>query len=100
MMTPSLDQLAGLLRIILPTLLLWMAGRGWFAPDQVGTLTTSIVDVFTAIVTFGSLAWSLYANSKAKMISNVAAMPDVKKVVATEAIADGSHATDPKVTTQ
>lgn len=80
-MTPSLEQVAGLLRVILPTLLLFLAGRGWFAPDQVGTLTSAIMDIFTATVTIVSLILSLRANSKAAQIKNVAAMPDVKVLV-------------------
>lgn len=86
------DQFLGALRALLPAILAYAVGKGWVSASSVG-------DISALVLALGAAGWSIYSNAKSVQIATVAAMPEVKKVVAEPAIANGTLAADPKVTT-
>jgi hypothetical protein len=66
-MTPSQDQVLGILRIILPMLLAWFAGKGYITNDAVAGITTAIVGLIAVV-------WSGMAHTQAATVAKVAAM--------------------------
>ncbi len=56
-------------------------GRGWLTGEQLTTLSDLIPQVITVAAIAGPLVYSIWANTRKKQISQVAAMPEVAKVV-------------------
>lgn len=57
------------------------AGMGWMTQDQVASLSTSILAVIGPIVTAGGILYSLFMSRKAAVVTAVAALPEVQKIV-------------------
>jgi len=83
------EQLTGVFRIFVPTIVAWASARGLVAADMVGPTTDMLVNVLVGIILLGAMIWSFVANSKTAQIAKVADMPEVKKVVARAEIAEG-----------
>ncbi len=64
----SQDQVLGILRILLPTLLAYLAGRGFISE-------TAIADITAAVITLVAAAWSAWAHTQASNVAKVAALP-------------------------
>ncbi len=62
----SQDQVLGILRILLPTLLAY--GKGYITQ-------TAVADVTAAVVTLVAAAWSAWAHTQAATVAKVAALP-------------------------
>jgi hypothetical protein len=75
------DQLAGMARAIVPSLVAYMVGKGWIPAG-------AAADVGAAVLAALAAGWSIYTNSKSQKINAVANMPDVQKVVTTGQIAN------------
>ena len=84
------EQLTGVLRIFVPSVVAWFSARGLVAADMVGPTTEMLVNMLVGIILLGAMVWSFVANSKTAQIAKVADMPEVKKVVATAEIAEGA----------
>lgn len=84
------EQLTGVLRIFVPSVVAWFSARGLVAADLVGPLTDMLVDVLVGVILLGAMIWSFMASSKNAQIAKVADMPEVKKVVTTSEIAEGA----------
>ena len=67
------EQLLGIVRVIVPVLLSYVAGSGWIATGDIAQITA-------AIVTLAAVIWSVFAHAKANMVKTVAALPEVSKV--------------------
>lgn len=76
------DQFLGALKIIVPSAVSYLVGKGYI---PAGTAA----DVGTAIVTVLAASWSWWAHRDSARIAAVAAMPDIAKVV----IAAGASST-------
>ena len=74
------DQIMGVLRVLLPSILSYAVGKGWLTTSQVA-------DVSAALVMLTGVAWSIVAHTDQAKIAAVAAMPEVKAIVATPAVA-------------
>jgi hypothetical protein len=53
---------------------------GWAPPETIAGLTTNILAAIGPITTAVGLIWSLLASRKASIVSEVAAMPEVKTI--------------------
>jgi hypothetical protein len=69
------DQIFGILRIVLPPLLAYMAGRGWMTSAQAAGLLANLPEIMTVIVTIGGGIWSFVVHSNQGKVASVAAMP-------------------------
>jgi hypothetical protein len=106
------EQLTGVMRIFVPSMVAWFSARGLVAADMVGPMTDMLINVLVGIILLGAMVWSFVANSKTariasvaeteegrtKLISSVADMPEVKRVVAKPEIAEGTLRDHEKVT--
>jgi hypothetical protein len=84
------EQLTGVLRIFVPSVVAWFSARGLVAADLVGPMTDMVINTLVGIILLGAMIWSFVANSKTAQIAKVADMPDVKKVVTSVEIAEGT----------
>ena len=84
------EQLTGVLRIFVPSMVTWFAAKGLIAADAVGEMTDLVINFLLGIILLGAMVWSFAANSKTAQISKVADMPEIKKIVATPEIAEGT----------
>lgn len=75
------DQIAGLLRQILPFVGGFAIARGWLNTEQVAGITG-------AVVTLGGVLWSIKANSKGSIIASATKMPEVDSNKLAAAISD------------
>jgi hypothetical protein len=80
------EQIMGTLRILISTVLSYAVGKGWLSSSQVADLTA-------AIVTISAVIWSFTSHSQHAQIANVAAMPEVKNITTTKAIAEAIPST-------
>jgi hypothetical protein len=92
------EQLTGVLRIFVPSVVAWFSAKGLVAADLVGEMTDMVINTLVGIILLGAMVWSFMANSKTAQIAKVADMPEVKKVVATAEIAEGALKDHEKVT--
>jgi hypothetical protein len=76
-----MNQITGALRVVLPAVLAYAAGRGWLSPSQVGPFTDVLIGAVPLIVTGAAAVWSIYAWAKNNLIRHVAADPRVREVV-------------------
>jgi CHASE2 domain-containing sensor protein len=92
------EQIAGPVRIVVPALLWALVASGWLTPADVSFVTELVIDAVPPVVTLGAVVWSVWDWAKHRQIARVAAMPEVKRVVTTAAIANvGPLADNPKV---
>jgi hypothetical protein len=84
------EQLTGVMRIFVPSVVAWFSARGLVAADLVGPMTDMVINTLVGIILLGAMIWSFVANSKTAQIAKVADMPDVKKVVTSVEIAEGA----------
>jgi len=75
------DQIMGLIRQVLPVIGGIAVALGWFTPDQVATLTQKVLAIAGPGLVFAGVIWSLFANSKAAILTSAGNMPEVKAVV-------------------
>lgn len=55
------DQLTGLLRVVVPTLVAYAVGKGWI-PES------SAADIGAALIAIGAAVWSYFNNKTGKTI--------------------------------
>ncbi len=79
-MNINAEQVSGMLRIVIPAVVVFAIGRGWLTTEQGDAFTTATVDAVAAVVTLASLVWSFFRNSESGQIKRVAAMKNVKAV--------------------
>jgi len=91
------EQLTGVLRIFVPSVVAWFGAKGLVAADMVGPTTEMLVNVLVGLILLAAMIWSFIVNSKIARIASVADMPEVKKVVTTVAIAEGALKDNEKV---
>ena len=91
------EQIVGALRIILPSILAFAVGKQWLSADQVGSVTETIIAAATAVITLGSIIWSIWTHAKTNEINRVSKLPEVTKIVASPLIAEGPLKDNPKV---
>jgi hypothetical protein len=84
------EQLTGVLRIFVPSVVAWFSARGLVAADLVGPMTDMVINTLVGIILLGAMIWQFVANSKTAQIAKVADMSDVKKVVTSVEIAEGT----------
>lgn len=84
------EQLSGVLRIFIPSVVAWFSAKGLVAADLVGPMTDMIVNTLVGIILLGAMILSFAANSKTAQVARVADMPEIKKVVALPEIAEGT----------
>jgi hypothetical protein len=96
----QLSQLWGALRILVPASVAAAAAAGWLTPENASALASALTTAGPALITVGSVLWSLFANSKSSTIAATAAMSDVTAVIAAPAVANNStFINNPKVIT-
>ncbi len=66
------EQVLGILRIVLPSILAFFVGKGWIAAD------TAVADLTTAIVTIAAAVWSGFVHTQRNAAAVVAAMPSTE----------------------
>lgn len=91
------EQLTGVLRIFVPSVVAWFGAKGLVAADMVGPLTDLAINVIVGVILLAAMVWSFIDNSKTARIASVADMPEVKKVVTTVEIAEGALKDNDKV---
>jgi hypothetical protein len=93
-MDPALrDQIIGALRIIVPTLLGIAVTAGWLTEGAASEDAKQILAVAAALVTIGSVLWSIHWHRQTSQIARVADMPQVKEIVVSDKkLADASPA--------
>ena len=84
------EQLTGVLRIFVPSVVAWFSARGLVAADLVGPMSDMVINTLVGIILLGAMIWQFVANSKTAQIAKVADMSDVKKVVTSVEIAEGT----------
>lgn len=100
-MEPALQaQITSAVRIAISIGLTWIVARGLISADQVGPLTQQIVDTGLQVIALFMMVWGIAANRKKALISKVADMSDVKRVVTSTHIADMTLVDHPKVTSR
>lgn len=77
------DQLLGILKIAVPTVVSYAVGKGWVPGG-------SAADVGNAIIGLGAAAWSYFAHTDSAKIAMTAAIPEVAKVVIAATAPPGS----------
>jgi hypothetical protein len=65
----NVDQLLGTVRILIPTLLLWLLPR--LTSDQASSIANAIMDAITALAVLGSVVWTLVRHTDANNIRAV-----------------------------
>ena len=76
------NQITGIARALVPAIIAYIVGKGWLSQSSGG-------DVAAAIIALISAVWSAQTNTDASAIKTVAAMPDVKAIVAGPNPGDG-----------
>ena len=89
------NQITGLARALVPALIAYVVGKGWLSQS-------SAADVSAAIIALLAAGWSVQTHTDSNAIKTVAAMPDVRAIVAQPNPQDGMAAaiadqTQPKV---
>lgn len=79
------NQITGLARALVPAIVAYIVGKGYLSQS-------SAADVSAAIIALLAAGWSVQTHSDASAIKTVAAMPDVKAIVAQPNPADGMAA--------
>ena len=86
-MTPTWDQISGVLDRVLIAVFTYAAAKGYIAQDQIANYIALIVGILGAI-------WGFYNNRPKAILQSAAALPDVQKVViANQAMADSITST-------
>ncbi|MDE2103171.1 MAG: hypothetical protein KGL39_38350 [Patescibacteria group bacterium] len=73
-MTPTWDQISGVLDRVLIALFSYLVAKGYIAGDQVAGYISLIIGILGAI-------WGFYNNRPKAILQSAAALPDVQKVV-------------------
>lgn len=68
------EQIAGVLRAVLPALLAYAVGKGWVS-------SSSVADITAGIIAVGAALWSIFAHTTTQQVANVNAMPAVAGVI-------------------
>ena len=79
------NQITGILRALVPAAVAYLVGKGYLTES-------SAASVIAAVIALLSAGWSVQTNSDASAIKTVAAMPDVKSIVAVPNPSDGMAA--------
>lgn len=74
------EQTLALLRQLLPVLGGIAMTFGWLTSDQVAKGTATILQIAGPAMIVGSTIWTLFHNTKASLVTTVAAMPEVQIV--------------------
>jgi hypothetical protein len=90
MSATQLTQLYGALRILIPAVISATAAAGLLQGGDASALSSALAAAVPVLITLVAAVWSIIAHSKSATIARVAAMPDVKAVVAVPEIADSS----------
>ena len=89
---PNQEQVMSAIRWILTTIGPILIGHGY-------TSDSTLTAIGGAVLSLVPLIWSMIDKTQTSLISKVAAMPEVTKVVTINAIANGTLKDDAKVTT-
>ncbi len=65
------EQVLGILRIVLPSIMAFFVGKGWIADSAVADLTTATVTIAAAV-------WSGFVHTQRNAAAVVAAMPSTE----------------------
>ena len=79
------NQLAGIARALVPAIVAYVVGRGWLSESSAASVAAAVIALLSA-------GWSMQAHTDANAIKTVAAMPDVKAIVAEPNPQDGMAA--------
>lgn len=86
--TPGLSQQnQQLIAQIISIIGMVAATLGWAPADKIQGITTNILAGIGPIATAGGMIWSLLASRKTSIVSEVAAMPEVRAVVTEPTVA-------------
>lgn len=87
------EQMMSVVRDVLQILGTFLTTYGLLSGEQWQPIAGGVIMIAPVV-------WGIVKHTKTNAIATVAAMPEVKKVVAVSSIANGSLAADPKVVTQ
>jgi len=78
-LTPSIDQVSGQLRVLIPALGTIVTTAGWISADKVGPIVSNALIAIGPIMFIGASIWSLVANSRRSILASAAkpVAPDV-----------------------
>jgi hypothetical protein len=79
------NQITGIARALVPSIVAYVVGKGYLSQS-------SAADVSAAIIALLAAGWSVQTHTDANAIKTVAAMPDVKAIVAEPNPQDGMAA--------
>lgn len=68
------DQFLGMLKVIVPSVLTYIVGKGWIPAG-------SAADIGAGIIAVGAATWSYFSHTDSAKIAAVTAMPDVAKII-------------------
>ncbi len=85
----SNEQVFALIRQILPVLGGVAVGLGWLTQGQFDGAASIVLQLMGPVMIIASTVWSLVKNTKANLVSTVAAMPEVHSIK-TEATVAGN----------
>lgn len=94
---PSYEQIAGVARIIIPTVVAWLVAKNLVSEALSGPVTEALIVLLAA---GGMSLWSAVANKATSLIAKTTALKEVHAVVTTPEIANVTFKDDPKVVTQ
>ena len=80
-------QIQSVVKVILTFVGGLLAAKGWLSNESVSALTADILAVIGPAITLATLAWSIYQHTTANKIASTAALPEVKTIVTTPAMA-------------
>ena len=72
------DRTMGLLRVLLNALGPLAVAMGWLNAEQVGAVTSALIQIVGALMTVGGVFWSWKANSKSSITQSIAALPETQ----------------------
>lgn len=85
--TMNYEQAMSLLRTALQIAGTLAVSRGWVSAEQAAALTDQLIVLTGAAAVIGATVWGLVARSRKNLVASVAALPEVKAIVATPKIA-------------
>ncbi len=71
-----------------------MASFGWISSDDMSKVTADVLAVIGPATALVTLVWGIYQHSTANKIASTAALPEVKTVVTTPALANAIPASN------
>jgi hypothetical protein len=87
------EQILGLVRMLLTAFGSILVAKGVIKPEDLNTTVGILVTSIGAVVTAGTVVWSLYSKTKANQIASAAALPNVKQIVTDQKTADATPST-------